>query len=370
MAEFSNKEVSEIVSSFIKNNLQRGVAVAAICQALEAKGASPQAAKALVDSIASQYSEGTHRLGLVFDIVGDCNARCAWCVSGITGKGKVQKNFIDFNRFKQAIERLLAMDVLVAPPNRIITLYNWGEPLLHPRFYDILAFLNDHQFSINLSTNGSVPPKKVDPLLFSNVVYFGLSMPGFTQESYDRIHGFRMERILSNFDEWYQLLRQAHVSNRIFINFHLYKFTLRDDILKARDYFSRYPDVRFSPYAAYIADYTLVSQYLSGTMDADVLLKAEQELFLRPIADTVGKWDKDKKCPHIYNGLVLDESCNVVLCCAMSPSHPDYRIGSLFDLSLPEILREKANRQVCRECIELGVLYWHSNPYFLGDVKI
>jgi hypothetical protein len=60
-------------------------------------------------------------------------------------------------------------------------------------------YLNDQGLKYSISTNASIP------LLFNeggdslrNLSNIIISIPGFSQESYNRVHGFRFDRIKKN----------------------------------------------------------------------------------------------------------------------------------------------------------------------------
>jgi MoaA/NifB/PqqE/SkfB family radical SAM enzyme len=134
-----------------------------------------------------------------FEISGKCNANFEYCVSGkksISGSFQ-QKNssFIDLERFKSAINYMLKNELIGT--DSTVGLYNWGEPFLHPKFKEILSFLNMKGVNYALSTNAS---KLIEFENFDlkNLKKITFSMPGFSQESYDLIHGFKFERIKSN----------------------------------------------------------------------------------------------------------------------------------------------------------------------------
>lgn len=120
-----------------------------------------------------------------FEIVGKCNAKCTYCV---TGNGTQTGDFVDLEEFKESIQLLYNKNLV--DKNTIFHLYNWGEPLLHPNFSKIIEFMSESEINFSLSTNLSVIPKNITPESFSNLNSITISMPGFSQNSYNKIHGF------------------------------------------------------------------------------------------------------------------------------------------------------------------------------------
>lgn len=88
---------------------------------------------------------------------------------------------------------MLSNDIINLNTN--ICLYNWGEPFLHPKFKEIIYYLSSLNLNIGLSTNASKPIYFEDSNALKNLRHMRFSMPGFSQESYDRMHSFDFEKI-------------------------------------------------------------------------------------------------------------------------------------------------------------------------------
>lgn len=72
--------------------------------------------------------------------------------------------------------------------------YGLGEPMLHPQLNEILHITQESGLVTNISTNASKVPQ-VDEEAAKAVNRILISMPGFSQKSYDKIHGFNFEQI-------------------------------------------------------------------------------------------------------------------------------------------------------------------------------
>jgi MoaA/NifB/PqqE/SkfB family radical SAM enzyme len=288
-----------------------------------------------------------------FEISGLCNARCPWCVRGNGHLKSYPARFIPPQEFQKGIERLF--DEGLIGPDSIVGLYNYGEPLLHPSLKDILKILSDNKLKFIFSTNASVFVD-LDENLFKNLQNFFISIPGFSQKSYDKIHGFTFEEILKNIDKWIDLIGP----DRIQIQYHVYKFNL-DEINAAATYFKQ-KGLRFFPYCALMADYELALSYLNNTLPKDLSEKASRELLLSYVKDYITLLPKKYTCLQ-ESILTIDEYCNVLTCCLISKADPDYSIGSLFSLSREEIESKKICQNICRECRENGIAYWVHNVY-------
>jgi hypothetical protein len=144
------------------------------------------------------------------------------------------------------------------------------------------------------------------------------------------------------------------------LSYHIYQFNIHE-IKSARDFCSS-KGLFFVPYIAYINDFNLAMAYLDGTMDYKLLERASKELLLYYVDNHIRDMPKDYYCPQ-FDILTIDESCNVLTCCCISKNHPDYSIGSLFDLSSDEIYKKKVSQDICIKCINIGLAYWAHNPY-------
>jgi len=234
-------------------------------------------------------------------------------------------------------------------------LFNFGEPLLHPSLPGILKILVDYKLQYVISTNAS-KFIALDPTLLENLQLFMISIPGFSQSSYDRVHGFVFEEIKKNIDQWIELV--GH--DKIQVKFHVYRFSL-DELGAASAYF-RQRGVKFFPYFALIADYNLARSFLTHTMPQKLREDASGDLVLDYVDDFISSSKKQYRCPE-WSKLTIDEYCNVLTCCAISKGNPDYSISSVFSLSKNEIWQKKINQDICRECISIGNAYWVHNLY-------
>ena len=298
-----------------------------------------------------------------FDICGICNARCPWCVTGRTrSKGA---GILSLETFTRAVEVMLERGIL--SPDGCVYLYNWGEPLLHPNLREIIAFVRDAGLRCALSTNASKAVLFDEPASLVHLDYMCFSISGFSQASYDRIHGLDFETVRENIRRIVENYRQCGFAGVAQIIFHLYRFNL-DEVAPAVA-FARDLGIHLLPHAAYLAGYHMMKDYLTGRMPPDELKHAEEDLLLSHLHQSAASVPADYVCPQ-YDFLSLDEYCNVLTCCALDRSHEHYTIGSLFDLSPDEIDHRRRAQPVCRECLDLGISTLFHNPLTAEEVAV
>lgn len=291
-----------------------------------------------------------------FDISGFCNAKCPWCVTANqSSNGSNNFNFIKPDDFERAIDKLIEMDLI--NKSSCISLYNWGEPLLHPNFENILEILHARKINFSLSTNASKAINIKDKLM-ENMQFIYFSMPGFSQESYNKIHGFNFRKITHNIDLLLNNFKNAGFVGTPILTYHIYQFNI-GEINLAMEFCSK-KGIYFNPVIAYINDFNLAMAYLNDTMKYELLKNASKDLLLYYVDDLIEHMPKDYRCLQ-HDDLTIDESCNVLTCCIVPKNHPDYTIGNLFDLSVDEIISKKSQK-VCIECMKSGLAYWTHNP--------
>ena len=288
-----------------------------------------------------------------FDITGGCNAKCPLCVTGRVSFGQ-RINYISVPDFAKTIDRLVELD-LIAPGKSVINPYNWGEALIHPDLNGIVSALNDRSFEIGFSTNGS--KKTSFTTSTKNIVDFCFSMPGFSQESYDKIHGFKFSKILRNIEETIENVRANGYTGIFRIAFHVYQFNAHAELEAARDWCVK-KGIGFLPFYAYINDYDVMKQYLNGTLDSKSREEISKKIFLHYHEAVIAERTPGFTCNQWNDVLTLDHRSNILLCCSMPEGHEAYTIGSVFDHSRERIVDWKKNHKECDECIGCGIAQW------------
>jgi MoaA/NifB/PqqE/SkfB family radical SAM enzyme len=109
-----------------------------------------------------------------------CNLQCPACPTGLR-LGLRPTVAIDEELFKAAIDEI--GDYVFQ-----LYMYNWGEPLLHKRTPEMIAYAKRKEISILLSTNLSIKltDEYIDRLVLSGLDKMLVSLDGVTQESYSK----------------------------------------------------------------------------------------------------------------------------------------------------------------------------------------
>jgi len=109
-----------------------------------------------------------------------CNLKCIMCPNGRGEMGR-QRGYLDWDLFRQVVDEM-------APHVSATTLHIWGEPLLHPRLPDMLAYCRQRGLRAEISTNGVLLDEAMSrALLQSRPAALYIGMDGMTRETYEQV---------------------------------------------------------------------------------------------------------------------------------------------------------------------------------------
>jgi MoaA/NifB/PqqE/SkfB family radical SAM enzyme len=286
---------------------------------------------------------------IFYDIMGFCNAKCPYCLSGRFRQS--QGHPVSPEQFQETILTLRRKHIL--RKNGVISLYNWGEPFLHPKLAELIDILNKFGCRYAFSTNASRVPS-IDAHFIRNLDQITFSMPGFSQPSYDRIHGFRFAVITRNIERIVDKCRSLHYTGRFGISFHVYRFNLEE--IRLCEQFCNRLSILFNPYAAILNNWWDIYAWLNGTLPLERQECISNDLLHFDIWQIQNKSPSHYFCPQ-YRMLVIDESSNVLTCCQV-PKGEHFSCGNLLREDFATIMSNRLHHKVCRTCIESGVAYY------------
>lgn len=288
---------------------------------------------------------------LVMEIVGGCNAKCKYCTTGIANrKNGVHIECIDPESFKKGIDYVLEHGFFDRE-NGQLELFSWGEPFLNKRLNDILRIVCERKIRYRLSTNASVF-QRIDAQNLPFLDDLCISISGFTQESYGRIHGLDLNRVLENVRTMAAWLRECGYENKMVMNFHVYQFNI--DEVAAAHRFCRENGIRFIPHVAYLADFELFNSYMLGEMDDVTYREVSKELLLGTVEGLMRNYKPGYVCKQ-YDALILDERLRILPCCFATSEEA---LGNLFDFgSVEELESVRKNIELCVKCRKSNVCF-------------
>lgn len=291
---------------------------------------------------------------IYIEISGTCNAKCPYCAQA---RLKQENHFGEIMPpilFEQIMSHLLKIGIIDQNNPVAIALYNWGDPFLNPKINDILQILKNKKLKAKLSSNFIATPnigKELLPVMDS----VKLSLSGFSQESYGRIHGASLNRVLNNFENFYEDIRKYSPKTKIRIAWHRYLFNEKE-FWGAYRYSNRL-GIHIDPVTAFLNDGIKMRDFLRGELSEDEIKKTEKDVFLNRIKKSViyhKKKSKNYYCPQ-WKQVVIDESGQLLSCCVFTRYDYDYVLGNILDMSSEEILNRGLFNIPCNECISSGL---------------
>lgn len=303
------------------------------------------------------------------DISGFCNANCKWCVTGRQKRlGKsVKQQVMNYDEFVSLYEYIYSKGFIEHCTE--IMLYSWGEPLLNKDYVKIIEYLARQQQTYSVSTNASVVLSAENNNAYEYCKAFSFSMPGFSQASYDRIHGFSFEKIKRNIELLTENINAKGFHGDGSISYHVYKFNV-NEIAEAKR-FAEKLGLRFHPYYPYFNGNSMTEEYLENRMNPQDREEAEEELFLSHVQKLLKERPADYRC-YLENSISIDSFGNLVLCCASDEGISEYQWGSIYNIENRAQLREKHKEMLecssCQKCRRLGIDYWMAyNPSYVEE---
>ena len=125
--------------------------------------------------------------------VGQCNLRCRMCPVQFRDDGPPGPSaFMPFDRFCSLIEQFDALTEL--------HLQGLGEPLLHPRFFDMVRHASERGIRVSTNTNMTVmTPEQAAQCVSSGLHTMHVSLDGASAASYEAIRvRARFDKVLRN----------------------------------------------------------------------------------------------------------------------------------------------------------------------------
>jgi radical SAM protein with 4Fe4S-binding SPASM domain len=106
----------------------------------------------------------------VWNITRTCNLRCVHCYSD--SNAMRYPGELNWGEMQDVIEDLAAYQV----PSLLLS---GGEPMIHPRFFDLVEMASNMGLKLTISTNGTlITPERAALLKAANVAYVGISLDG------------------------------------------------------------------------------------------------------------------------------------------------------------------------------------------------
>ena len=235
---------------------------------------------------------------LFVDPVNTCNFQCTFCPTGdralIKSTGRWQGR-LDFDVYKKVIDDLGEFD----QPLKVLRLYKEGEPLLHTRFADMVAYAKQsgHVQYIDTTTNGYLlTPEKVGPIIDAGIDRINISVDGMNSAQFWEFTKTRVDfdRFVANIRHLYAHKGECEICIKI-----------PGDILSEDDrqrFFDTFGD---------IADRVFIENFAPCWPTFDIEERTGIEITEGIYGNAIGEVSV---CPYIFYSMAVNTDGTVSLC--------------------------------------------------------
>ncbi|MFZ2949028.1 MAG: radical SAM/SPASM domain-containing protein [Desulfuromonadaceae bacterium] len=282
---------------------------------------------------------------------GACNLRCPCCPQGNTGDYRLPHGFMEPELLVRIV-RKAASECLVTG----INLFNWTEPLLHPRLPELIRIVRDAGIPCHVSSNLNLLPD-ADAIMAAKPASFKISVSGFTQGIYGYTHrGGDIERVKMNMVTLAEARKRHNSATRIFVAYHRYRHNLKEEPMM-RD-FAASLGFDFDPVWALMFPLEKILTYVdTGSQDTSLTAADHQliESLAYRLQDTFASTQQyhSQPCPLRDSQISLDFQGNAILCCGVFNAG-EYCIGNFLTMPLDKIQATRKNHGICKRCMRLG----------------
>ncbi|MEW6349093.1 MAG: radical SAM/SPASM domain-containing protein [Thermodesulfobacteriota bacterium] len=120
------------------------------------------------------------------ELTNRCNFSCLFCPDAKMSRSRA---FIDEDLARSALDQIAELDIAEK-----ITFHVMGEPLLHPRFFQILDHALDRRLKVGLTTNGALlKPQTIEALAARDIHQIDISLQSPDEESFRATRGSRID---------------------------------------------------------------------------------------------------------------------------------------------------------------------------------
>lgn len=285
------------------------------------------------------------------DVVGTCNLRCPTCPVGNSPLGGRPRGFMEVDLFRRIIDKVKADDVADRPE---IFLFNWGEPLLHPRIGEIIGIVNAAGLPCHVSTNLNVE-KGLREVARANPANLKVSISGFTPETYAATHaGGDLALVKGNLYRLRHELDRCKATTRVWVGHHLY----RNNQHQVPEVAAVCRELGFEhrPVPAFFQPLERLLEVVEGRGAPHPILDQLLEQPRSYVARFKATRSRDHDCELRFNQTAINFDGTVALCCSVYDEAN--MLGAHFlEHSHAELEAMKYAHPFCRTCMEGGMAY-------------
>lgn len=283
--------------------------------------------------------------------MGQCNLKCPSCP---VGNMREIHNPMGFMK-PEMLAEIVRKGVSEGVPD--YGLFNWGEPLLHPRITEMVRAVQDNGGRCFLSSNLN-HKSDWDALMASNPHSLRISCSGFTQANYGETHrGGDIEKVKVHMRELAEARTRAGATTDLHMLFHRYKNNLDDERLM-RAYCAEL-GIRFEHVWAYLMPLEKILAFETGGYHSPGLNDEDRRIIDRMGIDitqalAASKAKRNQACTLLENQMTIDSKGDVMLCCGVYEVE-GHVIAPYLSTDTAAIQAKKRQHPTCGPCMEAGI---------------
>jgi hypothetical protein len=294
------------------------------------------------------------------DVSGACNLRCISCPRGNMPK-QPPAGYMSADTYKKVLDKILRED----PFTGVVTLYNWGEPLLNPDLAAIVAYSNEGKVLTAISSNLNIR-RDFSDVIRAKPMWFRISLSGY-EKSYEITHtGGSWKLLLENMRKLKTWREQYHPEMAVEMFYHIYRHNNRDDFHKMQalcetlGFTFRYRHAALAPLdnIEALVDGRTVSEAAREAMAMQILPVAE--------AMDIARQQRDGAC-HYERCLWIRWDCAVAQCMEWYADNKTLVSGDFLSTPLDAIAAARENNPFCDACKQKAI---HRCYVVYGDEKL
>ena len=124
----------------------------------------------------------------------DCDSKCVYCPGTVLGEAWPKRR-MSMETFKSILPRKARSDLVRAPT--LIHLQGWGEPFLHPNFFDMVDHAKRGGYRVSTTTNGNMMDESLaERLVEAGIDTLAFSLAGVDARNDKIRRGTRVDRVM------------------------------------------------------------------------------------------------------------------------------------------------------------------------------
>ena len=296
------------------------------------------------------YYKDYNNVYYTVDIVSSCNLACLSCAHSL--EEEKPEGMMKIENVNKVLEKITKE----SPNCSHVSLYSWGEPLIHPQIDEIVELFHNQGIAVGISTNLShYDFKKVEKLMRSNPDYVKISVSGYYPEAYNNTHqGGNINIVKSNLFRLADIIEKKKLDTLVDINYHLYRDNSGQNLEKMKELAGELGFV-MSTVHALVMPLERVIAYKEGKPDEQTK-QLEQNLLVSidEGIEASESIDLHGICPFKNNQMNINADLTVPVCCLVFNRNNVVSTNYL-ETSIEEINKSKEKAEICKKCMELNL---------------